>query len=83
MPPLGATPHVKCLVELQSPRFDHVPSPCAALTNPAMTLDLQEVYDFAIELSMKAGAAISQGSAMRFKNAGTSIVFTFNRSWLR
>ncbi|KOS13260.1 myo inositol monophosphatase [Malassezia pachydermatis] len=34
-----------------------------------MTLDLQEVFDFAIALSKKAGAAIVEGSETRFKNA--------------
>ena len=34
-----------------------------------MSLDLQEVLDFAISLSKQAGEAIVQGSETRFKNA--------------
>ncbi|PKI83293.1 hypothetical protein MVES_002798 [Malassezia vespertilionis] len=34
-----------------------------------MSLDLQQVFDFAIQLSFRAGKAITEGSETRFKNA--------------
>lgn len=38
-----------------------------------MPLDLDEVLDFAIALSQRAGQAIVEGSETRFKNASTSL----------